>query len=241
MASNALSTIAILSGALIFGLKHALDADHLAAVSTIATQRKGLWSASMVGVLWGIGHTLTLLLAGVAVILLHFEIRPQLALALEFAVALMLIALGTNALRRLAGGGRMHVHAHEHGAHTHIHPHLHGGAPEVDAHSHHASPLSSRPLLVGMVHGLAGSAALMLMVLSTIPSPLLGFAYVAVFGVGSIGGMLVMSLLVSLPAQLTVARFTRAHLAVRTLAGLFSLGLGLFMAYQIGVVDGLLV
>ena len=91
-----------------------------------------------------------------------------------------------------------------------------------------------------MVHGLAGSAALMLLVLSTIPSPLLGLAYVAAFGAGSIGGMLLMSALVALPAQLTAARFSRAHFAVRTAAAFVSLGLGLFMAYEIGIAGGLL-
>ncbi len=222
---------------LVLGLKHALDADHVAAVATIVSERRNLLSSSLVGALWGVGHTLSLLIAGVAVIVLHVQIGARLALALEFGVAVMLIGLGANALRAVARGGRVHLHVHEHGGRLHWHPHTH--EPEGALPSHHR--IGVRPLLIGMVHGLAGSAALMLLVLSSIPSPLIGFAYIGVFGIGSIGGMLAMSVLVSLPAQLTAARFTRAHLAVRTLAALFSLGLGLSMAYRIGVVDRLFV
>jgi len=238
--ANTLSAVSVLSLGLVLGLKHALDADHLAAVTTIVSERKSLLSSSLVGGLWGIGHTISLLIAGVAVILLHLEIGERLALALEFGVALMLIALGANALYKLARGGRLHLHAHHHGGHTHLHPHIHTDAPEPEPQTHHGFRLNARPLVVGMVHGLAGSATLMLLVLSTIPSPLIGFTYIAVFGLGSIGGMMLMSSLVGLPIHLTAMRFTRANFAVRALAGLFSLGFGLFMAYQIGFINGLL-
>jgi nickel/cobalt exporter len=234
-----LSTAGLLGIGLVFGLKHALEADHLAAVTTIVSERKSVWSSSLVGGLWGIGHTISLLVAGVAVILLHLQIGEKTALALEFCVALMLIALGVNALRKLRRGGTLHVHVHQHGGHTHAHPHLHGEAPEADEATHHGFRLNARPLLVGMVHGMAGSAALMLLVLSTIPSAALGFAYIGVFGLGSVGGMMLMSALVGLPMHLTAARFTRANLALRALAGTFSLGFGLFMVYNIGFVDGL--
>ncbi len=234
------STAFLLGAGLIFGLKHALDADHLAAVSTIVGESKNLVRSSVVGALWGLGHTISLLVAGVAVIVLHVEIGARTALALEFCVALMLIGLGANALRTLVRGGHIHLHAHEHDGHVHFHPHMHDGAPEPSAHTHHGFALSLRPVLVGMIHGLAGSAALMLLVLSTIPSPVLGLIYVAVFGIGSIGGMVCMSALVALPARLTATRWSRAHIAVRTLAGVFSLGFGLFMAYEIGIARGLL-
>jgi hypothetical protein len=240
MPTTWVSVTTLLGLGLVFGLRHALDADHLAAVSTIVSESKSLVTSSVVGVLWGVGHTISLLGAGVAVILLHVEIGARTALALEFCVALMLIGLGADALRKLARGGRIHLHVHEHNGYVHFHPHVHDGAPEPSPHTHHGFSPSMRPLLVGMVHGLAGSAALMLLVLSTIPSPLLGFAYIATFGLGSIGGMLFMSALVALPARLTAARFNRAHFAVRALAGSFSLGFGLFMAYQIGIAGGLL-
>jgi ABC-type nickel/cobalt efflux system permease component RcnA len=239
--ASVLSAASVLSLGLVFGLKHALDADHLAAVSTIVSQRKGVLSSSLVGALWGLGHTISLLIAGVAVILLHIQIGERTALVLELCVAIMLIGLGANALLVLVRGGRVHLHAHAHGGRVHLHPHVHDATAEMNAQAHHRLRLGTRPLLVGMVHGLAGSAALTLLVLSTIPSPVLGFAYIAVFGLGSIGGMIFMSMLVSLPAQLTAARFNGANAAVRALAAFFSLGLGLFMVYQIGIVGRLFV
>jgi hypothetical protein len=234
-----LSGASVLGLGLVLGLKHALDADHVAAVSTIVSERRGMRSSSLVGMLWGVGHTLSLLVAGVAVILLHVEISARLASAFELGVALMLIGLGANALRTLMRGGSVHLHAHEHGRHVHIHPHLHDGSPEPGPHTHHGARPGTRPLMIGIVHGLAGSAALMLLVLSTIPSPFLGFAYIGVFGIGSIGGMMVMSALLSLPVQLSATRFARADVVMRTLAGCFSIGWGVSMAYEIGVGSGL--
>jgi ABC-type nickel/cobalt efflux system permease component RcnA len=234
---HAVSTVSILAIGLVFGLKHAVEADHIAAVSTIVSERKSVLASSLVGGLWGLGHTISLLIAGVAVLLLHVKIGERTALALEFCVALMLIALGVSALRKLRRGGKLHLHAHHHGDRAHFHPHIHDGPNESAPHTHHGLQLSARPLLVGMVHGLAGSAALMLLVLSTISSPAVGLAYIGVFGVGSIGGMIAMSALVSLPVHLTAGHFNRANKVVRTLAAIFSLGLGLFMAYRIGFVD----
>ena len=234
-----LSAAPVLAFGFVLGLKHAVEADHLAAISAIVSERKSLWVSTLVGGLWGLGHTIALLVAGVAVILFHFEIGERTERALEFTVGLMLVALGANALRKLARGGRLHLHVHKHGSRAHIHPHVHDGAPEPHPHTHHGLRLEPRPLLVGMVHGLAGSAALTLLVLSTISSPGVGLLYLVIFGVGSAGGMMLMSALFGLPVYLTAARFTRAHLAVRGLAGLFSLSLGLFTVYEIGFVDGL--
>jgi ABC-type nickel/cobalt efflux system permease component RcnA len=242
-----LSTTTVLAFGFVLGLKHAVEADHLAAVSTIVSERKSLLSSSLVGGLWGIGHTISLLIAGVAVMLLHIKISERMAQALEFCVGLMLVALGLNALRKLLRHGHLHLHVHQHGKRAHVHPHLHDGSPETDPHTHHGlaldkgegSRLGTRPLLVGMIHGFAGSAALMLLVLSTITSPLLGLLYIVVFGVGSIGGMMMMSALVGLPVHFTASRFTRANLALRCLAGLFSLSFGLLMVYRIGFTDGL--
>jgi ABC-type nickel/cobalt efflux system permease component RcnA len=233
------SALSVLIIGLGLGLRHALDTDHLAAVSTIVSERKNWFSSLLIGGLWGIGHTASLLLAGAAVILLRFDIGRY-EKPLEFCVALMLIGLGANVLYKLSRGGRVHFHEHSHAGHTHIHPHLHDDKPEP-AHSHHGLKLGVRPLIVGMVHGLAGSAALMLSVLMTIKgSTALAFAYIIIFGVGSIGGMMLMSLILSLPIHLTSGHFTKANLAVRALAGCFSLGFGLFMVYEIGFVNGLL-
>jgi ABC-type nickel/cobalt efflux system permease component RcnA len=236
---NPVSTASVLAFGLVFGLKHAVEADHLAAVSTIVSERKSLLSSSLVGGLWGIGHTISLLIAGAAILLLQVKIGERTALALEFCVALMLIGLGANALRKLLGGGAIHTHSHLHGNRAHFHPHIHQEPAESAQHTHHGLSLNARPLLVGMVHGLAGSAALMLLVLSTVSSPVIGFAFIGVFGVGSIGGMMIMSVLVSMPLQLTANRFKRTHRAVQMLAAIFSLGLGMVMAYHIGILDGL--
>jgi sulfite exporter TauE/SafE len=233
-----LSVIAVLTGGLLLGLQHALDADHLAAVSTIVSERKSLISASIVGGLWGIGHTVSLLVAGLAVILLHVQITDRVAGVLEFCVALMLIGLGINALLRLRRS-TLHWHTHKHGAHAHSHPHFHEPGRELAEPTHHQLKVGLRPLVVGLVHGLAGSAALMLMVLSTVSSPIVGLAYILIFGLGSIGGMMIMSSLFSLPFHITANRFTRANFAVRLLAGCFSLGFGLFLAYHKTFVEGL--
>lgn len=234
-----LSTASVLALGLIFGLKHAIEADHLAAVTTIVSERKSILSSSLVGGLWGVGHSISLLVAGVAVILFHVEISERTAQALEFSVGVMLVGLGANAIRKLACGGKIHLHVHQHGSYLHAHPHLHDGSPEMNPQTHHGFRLGARPLLVGMMHGFAGSAALMLLVLTTIPAPVVGLAYIAIFGLGSIGGMMLMSVLVGLPVHLTASRFSRANMAIRGCAGLFSLSFGLFMVYQIGFVDGL--
>lgn len=237
--AGAVSIASILLLGTVLGLKHAVEADHLAAVTTMVAQRSSLFASALVGGLWGIGHTISLLLAGVVVILLHVRISETTAMALEMGVAFMLIGLGINAVIKLKRGGQIHLHPHRHGALAHAHLHLHDGSPDAEPHTHHGLRLSPRPMLVGMVHGLAGSAALMLLVLTTIPSPLVGFAYIAVFGIGTIAGMMFMSALVGLPVHLTANRFARANFAVRGAAGLFSLCFGLFMVYQIGFVDGL--
>jgi ABC-type nickel/cobalt efflux system permease component RcnA len=231
--------IAILIIGFVYGLQHALDADHIAAVSTLVNDRKNLTGSMLIGGIWGLGHTFSLLLAGIIVLFLRVNIQ-RFEHPLEFCVAIMLIGLGANALYKLARGGRLHLHSHRHGGHTHFHPHLHDGSPEPDPRSHHGLQFGFRPLLIGMVHGLAGSAALMLIVLTKITSPIVGLAYIGLFGLGSIGGMIGMSALLGLPARLTADRFYRANLAVRFLAACFSFGLGLFMVYEIGFQEGLL-
>ncbi len=222
------SVIAILGLGLAIGLRHALDTDHLAAVSAIVCERKNLLSSVLIGGLWGVGHTVSLLVAGIGVILLQINLQRY-EKGLEFLVALMLIGLGINALSPLIRHRRSTSFAAE--AATH---------PDSEQASGQRS-WSLRPLFVGMVHGLAGSAALMLSVLATIDSPAIAFAYIAIFGIGSIGGMMVMSILLGLPAHLTANSFTRANVAIRALSGIFSLGFGVWLVYEIGFVEGLLV
>ena len=228
---------ALLGFGFLLGLRHALDVDHLAAVSTLVSTRRSLWSASLVGAVWGLGHTAALLLAALGVIALHAEIPATLARGLELCVALMLVGLGANLLRTLRRGGHVHLHVHTHDGHTHVHPHVHGPGAE-DRHQH--ARVGGRPFLVGLVHGLAGSAGLMLVVLATIPSPALAFAYVAVFGVGSIGGMMAMTSLLGVPFALATERFGRVERVLKTSAALASIGVGAALAWSIGIDAGLL-
>jgi ABC-type nickel/cobalt efflux system permease component RcnA len=239
--SSALSqptTLSVLGLGFILGLKHALDADHLVAVTTIVSEKRGLLGSAAVGAVWGLGHTAALLVVGVLVILLQAQIPGAVALALEFCVAIMLVALGANVLVKLRRSKRLHLHAHQHGGHYHAHPHLHEHAEQEEPHTHHGLRIGAKPFFIGLVHGMAGSAALMLLVLATIPSSLIGLIYIAIFGIGSVGGMLIMSAAISLPFALTATRFIRLNTAVRVVAAAFSIGFGFFMMYEIGFVGG---
>ena len=219
---TAVSLDSLLALGFVLGLRHAMEADHVAAISTIVTARRSLLSSSLVGAFWGVGHTLALLIAGVGVLLLRFQLTDRMAHALELCVGVMLVLLGVDVLRALTRRGASHTHQHT----------------AVVPDSHTNGWLVSRPLLVGMVHGLAGSAPLLLLTLTVMSSPVAAFSYIAVFGVGSIMGMTIMSVLVSLPARLTV-QFSRTNLALRGLSGLFSVGLGLFIVYENAVLHRL--
>lgn len=230
-------TFAVLGLGFLLGLKHATEADHLAAVSTMVSRRQSLWSSAMVGGFWGLGHTISLFAAGVFVLLLNFQITEMTERRLEFCVGVMLTLLGLNVVRKLSGGGKLHFHRHDHGGHAHVHPHTHS-LGEKDTASHHGFG-SPRAMLIGMVHGLAGSAALMLLVIPTIASRLTGLLYIAVFGIGSIGGMMLMSVAVGLPFHLTALKFDRINSAMQLVAGLVSITIGLGIVYEKGFVDGI--
>jgi len=222
-----LSTFSVLVIGFVLGLQHATEADHLAAVSTIVSEKKNLFTASIVGGLWGVGHTISLFTVGLVVILLKFQISESLETKLEACVGAMLILLGLNALRKLFQASKVHVHSHEHDGHKHVHIHAHSKSAEE---SHHR--LSPRSIFIGMVHGLAGSAALMLLVVPTIKSESVALLYILIFGIGSIGGMMAMSFLIGLPFHFTAGRFDVLNRGIRLVAGLFSLGLGFSIMYE---------
>jgi sulfite exporter TauE/SafE len=233
------STAGVLGLGFFIGLKHATEGDHLAAVSTIVSERKSLWSSAIVGGLWGLGHTISLIVAGVFVLLLNFKISAQTERMLEFGVGIMLLLLGLNVIRKVIKGGKLHFHTHEHGKREHAHPHIHLPS-KVDAPAtHHGLTFSPRSILIGMVHGLAGSASLMLIVVPTIESKTLGLLYIIVFGVGSIGGMMLMSFLVGLPFHLTATRFNVMNRMLQGVAGAVSIVLGLGIIYEKGIIEGL--
>lgn len=227
-----LSTLSVLLIGFLLGLQHAVEADHLAAVSAIVSEKKNIFSASIVGGLWGVGHTISLFVVGIMVIFLKLQISESVEAKLEAMVGGMLVLLGLNALRKLSAAKEIHAHSHEHdGVRPHTHIHLHKNKlTETEEKSHHR--LSPRSVLIGMVHGLAGSAALMLLVLPTISSPFIALLYILIFGVGSIAGMMLMSFLIGLPFHFTANNFVQLNKAIRLCAGIFSLGLGMFIIYE---------
>ena len=173
------------------------------------------------------GHTISLFVVGAVVIFLKVQISDSVEAKFEAVVGGMLILLGLNALRKLFSADKVHVHTHEHGTREHLHIHSHTG--EAESSHHNFSP---RSVLIGMVHGLAGSAALMLLILPTIPSPAVALLYIVIFGIGSIGGMMAMSFLIGLPFHFTADKFTLLNKGIRLCAAVFSLGLGGYIVYE---------
>ena len=238
------SALPLLAYGFVLGLKHATEADHLVAVTTIVSEHRSVWRTAAVGGLWGLGHTASLFAAGAVLITLRVAIPEGVRVALELAVALMVVLLGTRILYLVLRRRRdVHVHAHAHdGGRTHTHLHVHGPAdehapaePHAASHARHRGLWGWRPFAVGVVHGLAGSAALTLLGLAELMrggSRLLGFAYLLIFGAGSTGGMLLMSALIGLPFALTAARFRRVDTPVQLLAGCASVLFGLYYAWH---------
>jgi len=219
---------------MLLGMRHALDADHLAAVATLVTRSRSVAHTVWQGVAWGAGHTFTLLLFGSAVLVLGLVLPERAALGLELAVGVMLVVLGAEVLYRL-WRSRVHFHVHGHeGGTKHFHAHAHEGKSEehdADRHEHgHGFPL--RAMVVGMVHGMAGSAALILLSLETLRTPAWGLAYIALFGVGSIVGMAVLSVVIAIPMRLTSRRLDFAHNGLSALVGLGTIVLGCYVVFR---------
>ena len=238
--SGSVNLLAVLTIGLVFGLKHATEVDHVVAISTIVSRHKNVFRSALVGALWGAGHTASLLIVGVIVLSLRVAIPERVSGWLEFGVALMIIALGVSALWRAARtNSEVHVHQHSHDglSHTHVHFHEHQNKhiPSLKtAHSHAVSRIGWKPVLVGMMHGLAGSGALTLLVLTQIGSSLIGFLYMATFGLGSIVGMLLMSGLIGLPFAFSSGKLTHLHQGLQTLAAVLSICFGVWYAFRAG-------
>ncbi len=237
--------LALLGIGLIFGLKHATEVDHVVAVSTIVSQHRNLLRSAVVGAFWGAGHTAALLVTGVIVLSLRVAIPERVSNWLEFGVALMILALGASALwRALRKREEVHVHKHDHDGVSHVHVHFHEAATQhghgkASTHTHAVSSIGFKPLLVGMMHGLAGSGALTLLVLTQINSAWLGMLYLAIFGIGSIAGMLLMSGLIGLPFALTSRNLSGLHHRLQTTAAGLSIAFGLWYACQSSLASGL--
>ena len=235
---SSMGVLAVLGFGLILGFKHATEADHVIAVSNIVSEHRKLSKVAIVGGLWGAGHTATLLLVGLFVLLLRVTIPERIANYLEFGVALMIIGLSGTALARALQGRRdMHSHRHSHGSSQHTHLHFHDTGMEHDEAAHHAHTVGRvglKPFLVGAMHGLAGSAALTLLVLSQVSSVILGLAYLAIFGIGSIFGMMAVSVLIGLPFALSAQRLAGATLKLQAITGLVGLLFGAWYAFHVG-------
>jgi ABC-type nickel/cobalt efflux system permease component RcnA len=257
-----ISFLSIIAVGFFLGMRHATDPDHVIAVTTIVSRQRNLLRAALTGIFWGVGHTLTILVVGTIIILFDVVIPARIGLSMEFAVGLMLIILGVmNIVSFLRSAGSIssrnqeesevvHRHAHSHGDYVHSHPH--GHSPEAHPHSSE-TPLTwldrvfgrvglyqqLRPLVVGIVHGLAGSAAVALLILATIRNPHWAIAYLLVFGVGTVAGMMLITMSLASAFRFVGDRHEKFSRRLGLVSGLVSLGFGVMLAYQIGVANGL--
>ena len=212
----------------VIGLQHALEADHVAAVSSLVCGKSEVKGIARHGAIWGLGHTLVLVTFGGGVIFLKMTIDDAFANGLEFGVGIMLVALGGNVLTRL-WRQKIHFHAHRHGSgDLHFHAHSHRGDPDPhDLSSHaHGHPGWPRTFLVGLMHGMAGTAALVVLTATTFETPGLGFVFILVFGVGSIIGMVALSVVIAVPISLTARSLTRVNTGIQAAVGLATLAIG---------------
>ena len=228
----------ILGLGFLIGMQHALEADHVAAVASIATNVKSAKQAVRRGAFWGLGHSLALLTAGSVIILLDLDLPSTASHWLEFAVGAMLVLLGGDVIRRLIKD-RVHFHVHRHGSRTvHLHAHSHRGEGEHQNSSHnhtHSKGLSGRALAVGIMHGLAGTAALMLLIAGTINNPVVGVLYVCLFGIGSIIGMAALSAVIAVPLRYSAKSLTWAHNGFQALIGVGTVSLGAYTMFSLGI------
>ena len=259
-----ISFLSILAVGFFLGMRHATDPDHVIAVTTIVSNQRNKARAALIGAFWGVGHTLTIFVVGTGIILFNLVIPVRVGLSMELSVAVMLVILGlmnvagflrsmpSNSFLPPSGETVIHSHSHSHDGFTHRHPHMHtSGRISHPSHDESVDWMDRifgkvslyqylRPFVVGVVHGLAGSAAVALLVLTTIRNYHWAIAYLLIFGVGTIAGMMLITM--SLASAFTMVGKGRQMFSRRLAfaSGLLSLGFGLFVAYQICFVNGLL-
>lgn len=228
---------------LLIGMKHAVEADHVAAVASLMSRGQGPRDALRMGIAWGLGHTATLFAVGAIVLSLDTVLPERIALFLEFAVGIMLVWLGADVIRRLVKA-RVHFHSHRHRhgiAHFHAHSHAGEGAHDSSRHEHeHRRGVPMRALLVGLMHGMAGSAALILLTLGQIDSLWMALAYMALFGLGSMLGMAILSVVIAVPLHRMAKGLSWAHSALNAVVGMVTVGIGAWVIYSVGFAGGLL-
>jgi hypothetical protein len=219
----------ILGLGFLLGMQHALEADHIAAVSSIAARRSHVGDIVKHGLTWGLGHTLTLFAFAGAAILLGRAIPEQFARPLETAVGIMLVGLGGHVLWRL-WRDRVHFHQHGHGdGAVHLHAHSHAGETVAHARAAHAHGhgFRWRTLLVGLMHGMAGSAALLVLTVSQATSAASGLGYIALFGVGSMIGMGALSTVIAVPLVVSARWLTWANSSLQGGVGIITIAIGI--------------
>jgi len=222
---------------LFIGMRHAMEADHVAAIASLVSKQQSLGYTLRQGACWGLGHTITLFLFGTVVIFMNTVMSEQLVKYLETAVGVMLVVLGLDVLRRLLRD-KIHVHGHRHeNGIYHLHLHAHAGDKASDhaasRHDHeHVQGFPLRALMVGMMHGMAGSAAVILLALETVSSPLQGILYILVFGIGSTFGMAILSIVISMPLRVSANRLVRFNVALQLLIGFLTISIGVMAIAQ---------
>jgi hypothetical protein len=228
----------ILGLGFLLGMQHALEADHIAAVSSIAARRSQVGDIVRHGLTWGLGHTLTLFAFAGAALLLGRAIPESMARPIETAVGIMLVGLGSHVLWRL-WRDRVHFHRHGHGDGT-VHFHVHSHAGEVVPHARtahaHEHGFRWRTLLVGLMHGMAGSAALLVLTVSQASTPAVGLGYVALFGIGSMIGMGALSTLIAVPLAVTARWLTFANHGLQGAVGVVTIAIGVMTIVETALV-----
>jgi ABC-type nickel/cobalt efflux system permease component RcnA len=226
--------LGILGLGFLLGMQHAMEADHIAAVSSIAARRTNVGDIVKHGLTWGLGHTLTLFVFGGTAILLGRAIPERLAGPLETAVGVMLVGLGANVLWRLwRDRVHFHLHAHSDGTrHIHAHSHLNEAVPHQKSAHEHPHGFRWRSLLVGLMHGMAGSAALLVLAVSQAANPVYGVLYVVLFGVGSMFGMGALSTIIAVPLALSARWLTWANSCLQGAVGMITVWIGAMTIYS---------
>ncbi|MCM3727430.1 sulfite exporter TauE/SafE family protein [Neobacillus cucumis] len=227
--------LSVLALGFVLGIKHAIEPDHVIAVSTIASQSKKLFKSTLAGVFWGIGHTATLFIIGIILILMKGEIPEKWAMSLEFLVGIMLVYLG---LTTVLSFRNIHIHQHEHDGdeHKHLHSHSHNGQHQHNHQHQNVSYLKS--LFIGLVHGLAGSGAMVLLTMSTVKSVWEAAVYILIFGVGTILGMLFFTTIIGIPFVFSAKKRVLNQTLTR-LTGVISIAFGMYYMYNLAITEGL--
>jgi hypothetical protein len=265
MTGIGLNVLSFLFLGFFLGMRHATDADHVVAIATIVSRERSMVGSALIGAAWGVGHTMTVMAVGAAIIVFGVVIPPRLGLSMEFAVGIMLVVLGILTLTGMgrtigaahahgvAGGNPLDLQGHLHAHGDYLHQHPHGDGPSEHGHAEEQTPLARldrsglgriafyewlRPFVVGLVHGLAGSAAAALMVLSIIREPAAALGYLLLFGLGTIVGMMLITLILSAPFAFTAVNLPKFNWRLRVASGLISFVFGVILIYGIGFAEG---